>query len=204
MSDRGRKHMTGRRIALVLAWRRCWQRRACRPAGTTIPATADKGGGKTIALLLPETKTTRYEAHDRPEFEAKVKELCPDCKVDYANATQDATKQQQQAEAAITKGAERARARRGGRQVGRGDRAAREAVERPRDRLRPADLRTPTWTTTCRSTTCARAGSRPRRCSTSSAPRQGQVDRDDQRLAHRPERRATTRRARTRCSTRAA
>ena len=63
------------------------------------------GGGKTIALLLPETKTTRYEEKDRPLFEAKVKELCPDCKVFYQNAAQDANKQQQQAEAAITKGA---------------------------------------------------------------------------------------------------
>jgi D-xylose transport system substrate-binding protein len=65
----------------------------------------DGGGGKTIALLLPETKTTRYEEKDRPLFTAKVKELCPDCKVLYQNAIQDPNKQQQQAEAAITKGA---------------------------------------------------------------------------------------------------
>jgi D-xylose transport system substrate-binding protein len=63
------------------------------------------GGGKKIALLLPETKTTRYEQHDRPGFTNKVKEICPDCEVLYANAAQDATKQQAQAEAAITKGA---------------------------------------------------------------------------------------------------
>jgi D-xylose transport system substrate-binding protein len=63
------------------------------------------GGGKTIALLLPESKTTRYEAQDRPAFANKVKELCPDCEVIYSNASQDASKQQQQAEAAITKGA---------------------------------------------------------------------------------------------------
>lgn len=64
------------------------------------------GGGKKIALLLPETKTTRYEQHDRPGFTNKVKELCPDCEVIYGNAAQDANKQQAQAEAAITKGAE--------------------------------------------------------------------------------------------------
>jgi D-xylose transport system substrate-binding protein len=63
------------------------------------------GGAKTIALLLPETKTTRYEEKDRPLFTAKVKELCPDCKIFYQNASQDPNKQQQQAEAAITKGA---------------------------------------------------------------------------------------------------
>ncbi|MFD1859208.1 sugar ABC transporter substrate-binding protein [Aeromicrobium camelliae] len=62
-------------------------------------------GGKTIALLLPETKTTRYEAFDKPLFEAKVKELCDDCTVNYLNADQDASKQQQQAQSAITDGA---------------------------------------------------------------------------------------------------
>lgn len=66
----------------------------------------DGGGGKTIALLLPETKTTRYEEKDRPLFTAKVKELCPDCEIIYANASQDPNKQQQQAEAAITNGAD--------------------------------------------------------------------------------------------------
>jgi D-xylose transport system substrate-binding protein len=68
----------------------------------------DGGGGsdsKTIALLLPETKTTRYEAFDKPLFEAKVKELCDDCEVKYLNADQDSAKQQQQAESAITDGA---------------------------------------------------------------------------------------------------
>ena len=68
-------------------------------------APAASGGGGKIALLLPETKTARYETQDKPLFEAKVKELCPDCKIIYSNADQDAAKQQQQAEAALTKGA---------------------------------------------------------------------------------------------------
>jgi D-xylose transport system substrate-binding protein len=63
------------------------------------------GGGGSVALLLPETKTTRYEEQDRPNFERRVKELCADCEVIYANADQDPAKQQQQAEAAITQGA---------------------------------------------------------------------------------------------------
>jgi D-xylose transport system substrate-binding protein len=65
------------------------------------------GGGKsgTVALLLPENQTARYEAHDRPEFEANLKKLCPDCKILYSNAVQDATKQQAQADAALTQGA---------------------------------------------------------------------------------------------------
>jgi D-xylose transport system substrate-binding protein len=64
----------------------------------------DGGGSGSIALLLPESKTARYESQDRPNFERKVQELCPDCDIEYSNADQDAAKQQQQAEAALTKG----------------------------------------------------------------------------------------------------
>jgi D-xylose transport system substrate-binding protein len=71
---------------------------------TTSSPTAAAGGAK-IALLLPETKTARYETQDKPLFEAKVKELCPDCEILYSNANQDATQQQSQAEAALTNGA---------------------------------------------------------------------------------------------------
>jgi D-xylose transport system substrate-binding protein len=71
--------------------------------------SSSSGGGSgksgSIALLLPESKTARYESHDRPLFVAKTKQLCPDCKIIYSNADQDASKQQQQAEAAITNGA---------------------------------------------------------------------------------------------------
>lgn len=63
------------------------------------------GGGGTIALLLPETKTSRYEAHDRPEFEEKVEELCPECEIIFSNANQSTSEQQSQGEAAITQGA---------------------------------------------------------------------------------------------------
>jgi D-xylose transport system substrate-binding protein len=66
------------------------------------------GGGKsgTVALLLPESKTTRYEAQDKPLFEKRLNAKCPDCELIYSNADQDAAKQQQQAEAALTKGAD--------------------------------------------------------------------------------------------------
>src|SRR5438552_4384165 len=73
-----------------------------------IGAGCGGGGGSnggTIALLLPENHTPRYEAADRPDFEAKVKSLCSDCKILYSNATQDAAKQQNQADAALTQGA---------------------------------------------------------------------------------------------------
>jgi D-xylose transport system substrate-binding protein len=69
--------------------------------------TSGNGGASgTVALLLPETKTTRYEAQDRPRFEERFRAICPDCRLIYSNAQQDAARQQQQAEAAITNGAE--------------------------------------------------------------------------------------------------
>ena len=64
------------------------------------------GGGPKIALLLPESKTTRYEAHDHPEFEDAVNAACSDCEIIYNNANQDAATQQSQMESALTDGAE--------------------------------------------------------------------------------------------------
>jgi D-xylose transport system substrate-binding protein len=67
---------------------------------------SDGGGGTKIALLLPENETPRYESDDRPDFEKAVEENCDDCEVLYSNAGGDAEKQQGQAEAALTQGAE--------------------------------------------------------------------------------------------------
>lgn len=72
---------------------------ACTSAGPGTPA----GTADTIALLLPDAKTARYETFDRPFFEARVAEL-GDYDVLYANADQDAAKQQQQAESALAAG----------------------------------------------------------------------------------------------------
>jgi hypothetical protein len=63
-----------------------------------------RSGGPKIAYLLPENETPRCEVHDRPEFEENVEELCEDCEILYNNATEDASKQQSQAEAALTQG----------------------------------------------------------------------------------------------------
>jgi D-xylose transport system substrate-binding protein len=71
-------------------------------SGDATTAASGSFSGKKIALLLPESQTTRYNEQDRPLFEAKVKELCPDCTVDYQNADQDQAKQLTQAEAAIS------------------------------------------------------------------------------------------------------
>jgi D-xylose transport system substrate-binding protein len=63
------------------------------------------GGGPKIALLLPENQTARYETHDRPDFEKKVKQLCSNCSILYTNAAGDATSQQSDADAALSQGA---------------------------------------------------------------------------------------------------
>jgi D-xylose transport system substrate-binding protein len=79
---------------------------ACQTTDNEGGGGASSGGGdKKIALLLPETKTARYEAADRPMFEAKVKALCADCEIIYSNADQKADQQQNQADAALTNGA---------------------------------------------------------------------------------------------------
>jgi D-xylose transport system substrate-binding protein len=67
--------------------------------------TGGTGTKLKIALLLPETKTARYETQDRPLFEAKVKALDPNIEILYSNANQDAAQQQSQADAALTNGA---------------------------------------------------------------------------------------------------
>jgi D-xylose transport system substrate-binding protein len=77
---------------------------ACGGNGSS-PGASPAAGGKKIALMLPESKTTRYESLDRPLFQAALKAQCPDCQVIYSNADQDAAKQQQQAESALTQGA---------------------------------------------------------------------------------------------------
>jgi D-xylose transport system substrate-binding protein len=78
---------------------------ACGTTNNGGGGSSSSGGGRKIALLLPESKTTRYEAQDRPQFEAKVKALCGDCQILYSNANQDAALQQNQADAALTNGA---------------------------------------------------------------------------------------------------
>jgi len=74
--------------------------------GETTSAEGGGGGDFTIALLLPENETPRYETNDRPDFEAAITEKCPECEVIYFNAGGDAEKQQSQGEAALTKGAD--------------------------------------------------------------------------------------------------
>ncbi|HET9769292.1 MAG TPA: substrate-binding domain-containing protein, partial [Acidimicrobiia bacterium] len=64
-------------------------------------ACDDGPGGPRVALLLPEGKASRYETKDRPYFRARVRELCPDCRVTYANAGNNPARQLSQVEAAL-------------------------------------------------------------------------------------------------------
>jgi D-xylose transport system substrate-binding protein len=73
---------------------------------TTQNGAAPAGGPCKIAFLLPENATPRYEAADKPYFEAEVAQKAPQCKVLYFNAANDGTKQQQQADTALTQGAQ--------------------------------------------------------------------------------------------------
>ena len=76
---------------------------ACGPPAADPVAT--RSAARKVALLLPETKTSRYESADRPFFEARLKKLCAECQLIYSNASQDVAAQEQQAEAALTNGA---------------------------------------------------------------------------------------------------
>lgn len=59
----------------------------------------------TVAFLMPDQGSTRYEEHDYPGFKAEMAKLCPACKVIYQNANADMSLQQQQFNSAITQGA---------------------------------------------------------------------------------------------------
>lgn len=73
-------------------------------------ATTSKSGAVAgasnakVAFLMPDEASTRYEQHDAPGFKSAMSQLCSGCQVLYNNADADATKQQQQFNAAISQG----------------------------------------------------------------------------------------------------
>ncbi|MCX4697252.1 substrate-binding domain-containing protein [Streptomyces sp. NBC_01352] len=77
---------------------------ACGKAGDDDSDSGSSSDSKSIGLLLPDNVTARYEKFDKPYFEDKVKALCSDCTVEYANAAADSAKQAQQVSSMITKG----------------------------------------------------------------------------------------------------
>ena len=59
----------------------------------------------TVAFLMPDQGSTRYDEHDWPGFQAEMELLCPDCTAIYQNANNDVALQQQQFNSVIAQGA---------------------------------------------------------------------------------------------------
>jgi len=68
-------------------------------------ATGTKEAAPTVAFLLPENVTPRWEGADAPLFKQALQKLIPGVQIDVLNALNDPSKQQAQAEAELTKGA---------------------------------------------------------------------------------------------------
>lgn len=67
--------------------------------------SAQAADSATVAFLMPDQASTRYEQHDYPGFKAEMARLCADCKVIYQNANASASLQQQQFNSVIAQGA---------------------------------------------------------------------------------------------------
>ncbi|HEX4509069.1 MAG TPA: sugar ABC transporter substrate-binding protein [Burkholderiaceae bacterium] len=73
--------------------------------GVLATATALAAPSGTVAFLMPDQASTRYEQHDFPGFKAEMAKLCADCKVLYQNANGDVAQQQQQFNSVVSQGA---------------------------------------------------------------------------------------------------
>ncbi|ODT30573.1 MAG: ABC transporter substrate-binding protein [Kaistia sp. SCN 65-12] len=89
------------------AWRRvgALALAASLMGGVATLAQAAEVTDATVAFLMPDQGSTRYEEHDYPGFKAEMEKLCPGCKVIYLNAGADVTRQQQQFNSVISQGA---------------------------------------------------------------------------------------------------
>jgi D-xylose transport system substrate-binding protein len=73
--------------------------------GLVAATTALAAPSGTVAFLMPDQASTRYEQHDFPGFKAEMAKLCADCKVLYQNANGDVAQQQQQFNSVMSQGA---------------------------------------------------------------------------------------------------
>lgn len=78
---------------------------ASAAAGVLLTAHAQADEAATVAFLMPDQASTRYEEHDYPGFKAEMEKLCASCTVIYQNANADASLQQQQFNSVIAQGA---------------------------------------------------------------------------------------------------
>lgn len=74
-------------------------------AAFLLSSSAAMAQSGTVAFLMPDQGSTRYEEHDFPGFKAEMEKLCADCQVIYQNANADVALQQQQFNSVITQGA---------------------------------------------------------------------------------------------------
>lgn len=74
-------------------------------AAGTLGAGAASATGATVAFLMPDQASTRYEEHDFPGFKKAMAALCADCQVIYQNGNGDVNLQQQQFNSVIAQGA---------------------------------------------------------------------------------------------------
>jgi D-xylose transport system substrate-binding protein len=74
-------------------------------SGSTLTPQKAKAG-PLVAFLLPENVTPRWEGSDAPTFKKALAKLVPGVQIDVLNAVNDSAKQQSQAEAELTKGAQ--------------------------------------------------------------------------------------------------
>ena len=76
------------------------------PESSSSTQFAAAKGCKNVGILLPESDSSaRYEAYDRPLLDKEIKAAIPGVTIQYSNANNNASTQQNQAEAALTKGA---------------------------------------------------------------------------------------------------
>jgi D-xylose transport system substrate-binding protein len=94
----------GEDLMMKFSWKQALLAAVALGAGSSV-ASADDIAGSTVAFLMPDQGSTRYEEHDHPGFVAEMKKLCDSCKVIYQNADADAAKQQQQFNSVIAQGA---------------------------------------------------------------------------------------------------
>jgi len=78
---------------------------ATAAAGAMFAGSAQAQETATVAFLMPDQASTRYEEHDYPGFKAEMEKLCASCNVIYQNANADASLQQQQFNSVIAQGA---------------------------------------------------------------------------------------------------
>src|SRR6266567_8218577 len=91
-------------LAAVLAVGGCGSASQSTSSSSSSASGGSVTDGFKIGLLLPETKTARYEKFDKPYITADIAKICPKCTVTYNNANQDPNLQQQQVDSMLTNG----------------------------------------------------------------------------------------------------